>query len=80
MEESSPHTIIDSFKSFLIYYSDFSLLLYKKHKIAIFRKTFKMHIKKHLDDLSIPFFFYKEIFDFFDFYNIFISEDIYKRL
>ena len=80
MEESSPHTIIDSFKSFLIYYSDFSLLLCKKHKIAIFRKTLRVHIKEHLDDLSIPSSFYKEILDFFDSYNISTPEDIYKKL
>ena len=80
MKESSPRTIIDSFKSFLIYYSDFSLLLCKKHKIAIFRKSLKVHIKEHLDDLSIPSFFYKEILDFFDFYNISTLEDIHKRL
>ena len=80
MEESSPRTIIDSFKSFLIYYSDFSLLLCKKHKIALFRKPLKAHIKEHLDDLSIPSFFYKEIIDFFDSYHISTPEDIYKRL
>ena len=80
MEESSPRTIIDSFKSFLIYYSDFSLLLYKKHIIALFRKSFKAYIKKHLNDLNISSFFYKEIIDFFDFYNIFTLKNIHKRL
>ena len=80
MKESSPRIIIDSFKSFLIYYLDFSLLLCKEHKIVIFRKSFKAHIKKHLNDLNISAFFYKEIIDFFDFYNIFTFEDIYKRL
>ena len=80
MKESSSRIIIDSFKSFLIYYLDFSLLLCKKHKIAIFRKSLKVHIKEHLDDLSIPSFFYKEILDFFDSYNISTPEDIHKRL
>ena len=79
MKESSSRTIIDSFKSFLIYYSNFSLLLCKKHKLAFFRKSLKAHIKKHLNDLSISSFFYKEIIDFFDFYHIFTPEDIYKR-
>ena len=80
MKKSSSRVIIDSFKKFLIHYLDFSLLLCKKHKIVFFRKSFKAHIKKHLNDLNISFFFYKEILDFFDFYYIFTLEDIYKRL
>ena len=80
MEESSPTTIINQFKSFLVYYSDFSLLLYKKYKIAIFRNSLRVYIKEHLDDSSIPSSFYKEILDFFSSYNISTPEDIYKRL
>ena len=80
MEESSPRTIVEQFKLFLVYYSDFSLLLCKKHKIAIFRKSLNKHIKEHLDDLTIPSSFYKEIIDFFGSYNISTPEDIHKRL
>ena len=80
MEESSPRTIIDSFKSFLVYYSEFSLLLYKKHKIALFRNSLRAYIKGHLDDLSIPSLYYKEILNFFAFYNLSTPEDIYQRL
>ena len=80
MKESSPRTIIDSFKSFLVYYSEFSLLLYKKYKIALFRNSLRAHIKGYLDDLSISSSFYKEIIDFFDSYNISTPEDTFKRL
>ena len=77
MEESSPRTIIDSFKSFLVYYLDFSLLLYKKYKIALFRNSLRAYIKGYLDNLSIPSLNYKEVLNFFASYNLSTSEDIY---
>ena len=80
MEESSPTTIIEQLKSFLVYYLNFSLLLCKKHKVALFRNSLNKHIKEHLDDLRIPSSFYKEIISFFNKYNISSPEDIYKRL
>ena len=80
IKESSSRTSIDSFKSFLIYYSDFFLLLCKKHKIEIFRNSLKEHIKEHLNDLDISFIFYKKVINFFLSYNLSTFEDIYKRL
>ena len=80
MEETSPRTIIDSLKSVLVYYSDFSLLLCKKHKIGIFRNSLREHIKEHLNDFNIPSIFYKEVIDFFSSYTLSTPEDIHKRL
>ena len=79
MKESSSRTIIDSFKSFLIYYPDFSLLLCKKHKFGIFRNSLREHIKEHLNDLDIPSIFYKKVINYFLSYNLSTPEDIHKR-
>ena len=80
MEQSSPTTVIEQFKLFLVYYSDFSLLLCKKHKIGIFRNSLRAHIKEHLDELSISSSFYKEVINFFQLYTLSTPEDIHKRL
>ena len=80
MKEFTSITIIEEFKLFLVYYSEYSLLLYKKCKFAIFKNSLNKHIKKHLDDFEIRSLFYKEIVDFFNCYNISTLESIYKRL
>ena len=80
MSEFNINDVIQSLELFIHYYSSYSLLLCSKCRIAISNNSLNKHIKDHLDDLNISSSLYKDIFKFFQRYELISFNDLIKTL